>query len=255
MVTNLPVEMPIGPASTRVFVGYKLPQLSREEFFDELGKTFMPGTPYMQAPLGLNAYVPAVLDPTAGEGLPDELALIVYSSLEQYLHARKTSLRRRVYTHAHVAVFDMAAEGGGGQFPGSVASPDLKGARHCWTVFDTPTDWQAGTTQLLVATPTDAGTGSPEELREYTAKNAGAVRSSGVQQIVCVATPGFAALWVYSRQPVDAPSRSLFSPSYATLARHLEASPVPMPTLTEGVEISGASMFTFRFVRELRFHL
>jgi len=70
MVPNS-LELPAGPQAARIFFGYRAAKLTeaptdtesdrlkkRKDFFGDLGSTFMPGTPLMQAPLGLGAYVP-----------------------------------------------------------------------------------------------------------------------------------------------------------------------------------------------------
>lgn len=251
-----PVSLPVGPEIVRVFCGYKLPSLDRDAFYRHLGETFMPGTPYMQAPLGLNAYLPAVLDPDEGSGLPDEVALIVYASRSTYDHAREHSLRRRVYTHAHAAVFDMAARGGGGQFPGRASDPSERDDRKAWYLRDQRVDWQEGSTRLLFFSAASVADGLREQFIERSVKADIELESAGVDQLVGVATNNFAAVWLHSPERVEPPT-NLFGlkPDGAELMRELTAEPVPMPNLEEGVEISGPSMFTFRFVRELRFHL
>jgi hypothetical protein len=124
-MSGVPVSLLVGPEMVGVFCGYKLPTLSRADFFREMGETFIPGTPYMQVPLGLYAYLPAVLDVEQDSGLPDEVALIVYASMDIYLEALRNSLRRRIYTHAHTAVFDMQALGCG-SLPGPKIEPNQR---------------------------------------------------------------------------------------------------------------------------------
>src|SRR5687768_431106 len=121
-MNELPVTTPVGPLSIRVFAGYQLPALTREAFYKELSDTFMPGTPFMLAPLGLSAYVPAVLDLDPAAGMPDEVAIIVYASVDAYNAARRESLQGRMYTHSHAGVFDMARSRG--QFPGPTTAPN-----------------------------------------------------------------------------------------------------------------------------------
>ena len=218
----------------------------------------------MQAPLGLNAYVPAVLDPDPAEGLPDEVALIVYASLDIYQKAREHSLRRRMYTHSHAAVFDMRAPGCGGQFPGSLSELSTREDRVCWHVLGNAVDWQSGVTQLIFSTPETGAIGEPDSLRTHTGSKIADLEAATVDQLICVATPKFAVLWVHAASEIDALALDLLSPDYSVVKRHLSAQPVLLPHLDERVEIldldervkiTDASMYTFRFVRELRYHL
>ena len=253
---SVPVSLPVGPGIVRVFCGYKLPSLSRDAFYKELGETFMPGTPYMQAPLGLNAYLPAVLDPPDGSGLPDEVALIVYASMEQYLYARETSLRRRIYTHAHTAVFDMQAPGGGGQFPGPATAPDKRGERHSWYLFDNQVDWQDGQTVLFFLAAQEEKDGLREEFIERSVSAKGALQSAGVDQLVAVATNAYASIWLHSQEQIQLPDDAFqFAPRGVEVMRRFRSQLVPMPNLEEGAKITEPSMYCFRFVREKRFHL
>lgn len=266
MSSQIP-SLPVGPESTRVFVGYKLSALTRDQFFRELGQTFMPGTPYMQAPLGLNAYVPAVLDPEeisegltddTAKALPDEVALIVYESLDVYQLAREQSLRRRMYTHSHAAVFDMAAPGGGGQFPGTSAEPSVREARLCWHLFPNAIDWQRGSTQLLLHAADFDVSGSAELQRQQTEAARPLLQEAGVNQVICVATPDYAVVWIHADSPVDVDELDLIHGSYVFEKRRLTAQAVSMPRLEEdlkegltipGIEITEASMFNFVFDR------
>ncbi|XWN32729.1 MAG: hypothetical protein ROR55_06440 [Devosia sp.] len=263
-------KVPISPKSTRVFVGYKLAELSRDDFYGALGKTFMPGTPYMQAPLGLNSYMPAVLDPngmteiSALERIPDEVALIGYASLEIYFLAREKSLRRRMYTDSHLAVFDMQAVGGGGQFPGPVTEPSVRGDRLCWYLFEKKIDWQYGYAHLLFAVPDADASSSPEELMKHMDTMKSEYEAAGIDQVLCVATPIFAAVWLHSESEVRIDKLSIFDDAYQVTTRHLVAQPVPMKTLEEdllaGIEIASVnitepSMYTFQFARDDRYEV
>lgn len=267
----MPNQYGVGPDSTRVFAGFKLPAMDLRRFYDELGKTFMPGTPYMQAQMGLNAYVPAVLD-LAGVAadlehahvarLPDEVALIVYASIDIYRTAREKSLRRRMYTHSHAAVFDMAAPGGVGQFP---ARPDAaigSDATASWHLFDARVDWQEGASQLLFAVPASGGRGAPDALRQHTVGRSAVLAAAGADQAIVLATPDYAVIWTHGPTELNLEQLDLLDPSYGSLRRTLVARPVDMPVMDEdmaagvtipGITIENASMFTFRFERDPRF--
>lgn len=267
----MPDPYAVGPDSTRVFAGFKLPSMDLSRFHAELGATFMPGTPYMQAQMGLNAYVPAVLD-IAGVSadledahaarLPDEVALIVYASLDIYRTAREKSLRRRMYTHSHAAVFDMDAPGGVGQFPARPDAPAGPDATASWHLFDARVDWQEGASQLLFAVPASGGRGDPDALRQHTVGRSAALAAAGADQAIVLATPDYAVIWTHAPMELDLEQLDLLHPSYRSIRRTLAARPVDMPVLEEdmaagvtipGITIDRASMFTFRFERDPRF--
>jgi hypothetical protein len=251
-----PISTPIGPGSVRVFAGYRLPTLSREDFFRELGQTFMPGTPCMLAPLGLAAYLPVVLDPEAGSGLPDEAALIVYASLDAYAAARRNSLEGRMYTHSHAGVFDMASSRG--QWPGAPAAPDRQAGseRWSWYAFDRAVEWQQGSTRVLCLRATSGRAGLQPDLHALSAQHLVRLTEAGADQAIFLAAPGYAVIWIHGPTPEAtqvAPAH--FLPEGTSLTRDLLATPVPMPTRSEGVEVSGPGAYSFRFVRELRHFL
>ena len=252
-MNELPVTIPVGPQSTRVFAGYRLPSLDRTKFFQEVGKTFMPGTPNMLAPLGLNAYVAATLDVEPASGLPDEVALIVYGSEPLYTAARQNSVQGRMYTHSHAGVFDMVRSRG--QFPGPDSAPHvLDGVRWSWFLFDTRIDWQTGTTRLVFLHGTHENLQA--DLLQRTRDAKAALANAGITQVIVVAGATYAAVWLHADGAITLdPAAAGLVPSGTAVLRDLVATPVPMPTLSEGVEITGAAAFSFRFTRELRHYL
>jgi hypothetical protein len=255
-MSHLPVTTPVGPQSIRVFAGYRLPTLTREAFFKELGDTFMPGTPCMLAPLGLCAYVAAALDFNDGSGMPDEVALIVYASLDAYNAARQKSLQGRMYTHSHAGVFDMARSRG--QFPGTLDEPNKLPTvdRWSWYLFDRPVDWQVGSTRLLFITGKPTLGTMQDSLLRATRDASAAFEAAGVDQVIGVAAVDYAAIWIHGTalQQID-PAETGLVPAGVKIARDLMAVPVPMPTGVEGVTIANPAAFSFRFVRELRYFL
>ena len=249
--------LPVGPKSVRVFAGYRLPSLARETFFKELGDTFMPGTPYMLAPLGLAGYVAAVLDLDPALGLPDEVALIVYASVDAYRAARQDSLQGRMYTHSHAGVFDMAQSRG--QFPGSESAPDklAPSDRWAWAAFDDAlVDWQRGSTRLVFVDGAPK-TGSMQDAVLAATKAArSGLATAGVDQLIVLTGPKYAAMWLHSAERLAQDSAGLkIVPEGARVQRDLVATPVPIRTGAEGVPIGGPAAFSFRFVRDLHFFL
>lgn len=251
-------KFPVGPQAIRVFCGYRLSALSRQDFFKELGQTFMPGTPLMQAPLGLSAYLPAVTDVEPGGILPEELALIVYSSLDDYNRTRNTSLSRRMYTRSHWAVFDMAKSRA--QFPGPVVKPiDFSQNNimsRAWYMFETPIDWQFGKTRVVLMQRNRSDVSLANSVHVATRDAAQGLVIAGFDQLIGYATEEFAALWLHS--PTDVTDVKLADlkivPAEATLIRELTAKSAFVRGDDEpGVAIDGEVAFSFRFERSSKY--
>lgn len=102
--------------SVRVWRGFKAKDLPRVNFCKKLGEVFIPVTVHLQVPLGLTAYLPAVLPEEKPEFLPDEVALVFYSSQEEY---KKTfaSTAGRAYGLLHSSVFDFQPQKSHSDFP------------------------------------------------------------------------------------------------------------------------------------------
>lgn len=261
------LELPVGPDGIRVFLGYRAPDLvekpdddetertrKRTQFMTDVGQTFMPGTPLMQAPLGLAAYLPAVIDPPAGDPVPDEVAIIVYASRKVYDQFRETSLSRRMYTKSHVAVFDMPKSVA--HFPGLAAAPASRSVNGEDYLFgyrsEDRVDWQAGSTRIVIAVPIAQSPGFATAAMRRLA-SADHLDRAGVDQVVAGAGPGFAAYWIHSAQPTELDLAALL-PEGARVYRELVATPAPVAGDHErGVKIDGPSAFTFRFSRDMRF--
>jgi hypothetical protein len=264
------LDLPVPADAARVFFGLRAAALTpsqgdddaakakkREDFFRELGNTFMPGTPLMQAPLGLSAYLPAVIDPPEGSGLPDEVAIIVYASRAIYDSFRNTSLSRRMYTRSHAAVFDMGRAAA--VFPNPVAAPatgTFEGQEaHFAYMSDSATDWQSGYAKVLFIVPAAGTEGFAQDMLARVAAAKGSAADEGIDQIVIGVTDSFAALWVHSASPLAAPAEELdLLPANAELMRNLDAQPSMVVGDTEqGEAITGPCAFTFRFSRHLQF--
>jgi hypothetical protein len=252
----VPFPLLVGPLSVRVFAGYRLPTLAREAFLKELGETFMPGTPNMLAPLGLAAYLPAVLDFEDDSGLPDEVALIVYSSRGAYEAARRDSLQGRMYTHSHAGIFDMGRSRG--QWPGPLSSPgQLENSdRWSWFAFDRAIDWQEGITRVLFLSGVPASGDLQATLVQEANQLLPTLSEAGVNQAIFLASSTYAAIWLHGHDSIGLDATEIgLVPDGTELVRDMVAIPVPMPTGIEGPSITGPGAFSFRFVRDLRFFL
>jgi choline dehydrogenase-like flavoprotein len=250
--------IPVGPQAIRVFCGYRLSTLSRADFFKELGQTFMPGTPLMQAPLGLSAYLPAVTDVEPETNLPEELALIVYSSLDDYNRTRNTSLSRRMYTRSHWAVFDMAKSRA--QFPGPITAPVELNQNQitslAWYMSDRAVDWQFGTTRILFMQRSRSDVSLADSVLAAAREAAERIARAGYDQLIGVATDEFAALWLHASDDGVQPNVAELKivPAEARLIRDLSTTAAFVRGDDEpGLTIDGASAYTFRFARNPRF--
>lgn len=247
------LALPAKTSGIRVFRGYKLPDLPKEEFFRELGQTFMPGTPLMQAPLGLAAYLPAVLDlPDDMEGFPDEVALIVYANRGVYNAFRNGSLSRRMYTASHRAVFDM--DRSVGEFVRALPN-DPNPVPQPWCLSDEPVDWQDGETRVVFMTPTTQNGHFRAALYEAFKDQGPAAARCGYDQIVCVAASNYAALWLHSSDPPAKPVTVLdLMPTAAEVVRDLVCQRTQVIGDADGgITISGAAAYNWIFSRHMQF--
>lgn len=269
-MNRVTLDLPVSAQAARVFFGIRAPFLIpqagadeatkaklRNTFFKDLGETFMPGTPLMQAPLGLSAYVPAVIDPPEGSDLPDEVAIIVYASRAVYDRFRSTSLSRRMYTKSHVAVFDM--DRSAAMFPEPASQPATRpfegSVAHFGYMSETATDWQSGFVRIVLLAP-DAPSDDFRDAALAAVANAGANAGDiGVGQVIIGATPSFAALWIHADKDIADPATALgLVPAGASIVRNLAAQPAPVIGDTEpGQTITGACAYTFRFARQHEF--
>lgn len=255
-----PLALPSAPDGIRTFRGFRRDGLARETFLRDLGTTFMPGTPLMQAPLGLWSYLPAVLDLPGPEAhapetrYPDEVAIIVYLSRAVYDAKRESSLSRRMYTASHAAVFDM--DRSAGLFPtpfdepvGAIANADS------WHLFNEPVDWQDGATRIGFITPATPGDRFPVALRSSVGAAKDALRQRGCDQVVALATTGYAALWLHWTAGGAPPLAGLdVLPADTTVERDLECQRALVHGDEEaGVDITGTAAFSFVFSRDLRY--
>ena len=236
--------------AVRVFCGFPRPEFSQAQFFDQLGRTFMPGTPYMLQPLGLAAYLPGVLAAPAA-GLPSEFALICYPSAEIWDKLMHGTLRGRVYNQTHGGVY---ASTSGAAFPVRLA--DLPAtARDPFYLFDRPIDWQEGVTQVAVAarsasmTATDFHANLRQAFRDMT----DALVKEGVDQVIVAARDDFLVAWFHSDArstlSLDFLSQFASSPSVLLNQRVICRDEPPVLQITE------SSAFNLIFLREGGFFL
>lgn len=128
------------------------PALSRADFLDALRRSFVPATAQLMAPLGLCAYFPTLPPAVAAHpDLPEETALVFYTSRAAYDAARQTPVGR-LYADSHRLYFDALASGWPERWqPGEASSADRA---YCGPAGQ-DTDWNTGQVwTFLLAWPT-----------------------------------------------------------------------------------------------------
>lgn len=100
----------MNPPAYRVWLGWRAGRTPGRwrQFLDHLSRTFVPATWQVMRGFGLLAYMPSVLREAKPDDLPDETALLVYSSQEHYKRAFGT-VAGRAYALLHGAVFESQA--------------------------------------------------------------------------------------------------------------------------------------------------
>jgi len=254
MNQNNNLKLTANPNSIRIFWGYKKDGIERNAFYRELGETFMPGTPYVLAPVGLNGYLPAVLNLDAVLKLPDEVALIVYPTVDLYNEARQNSLVGRIYTHSHEGVFDMKQSRG--QFSGTLDNPVKHTAidRWAWYVAGDNFDWQRGNSRLFAMSSTK---NIYEILLQFSKAIKPKINQFGIDEMIVTATASFATIWFYSQEcdlsfdinTIGLPIQDL------TLLRDLKSNPVYLRNGNEALKIEDAMYVQYKFPRELKFYI
>jgi len=133
----------VPPDAVRVWRGRRRADLAENEFFDKLGKVFMPFTVQMQRLYGLTAYLPAVIH--GEDGLPDEIALVFYKTRKAYDDAKKYP-GGQAYSDLHSVVFDLGKSSSGfPEFLGQSFSLDKP-----YYLLQMHADWKKGIAQLYV---------------------------------------------------------------------------------------------------------
>ncbi|WP_315983034.1 hypothetical protein [Aliamphritea spongicola] len=142
----------IHPAGIRVWQGFRIASMAADwqRFSEQLGKIFIPATVQQMQPLGLQAYFPLIL-PDSGFTLPDELALVIYSSQDVY----KTATRETVAGGPMVHCMGLCLiSTGKGTFPRAGLFPvawsgNLEDSKPVY-LKDAAIDWHSGVLRCLV---------------------------------------------------------------------------------------------------------
>jgi hypothetical protein len=237
----------------RVFWGFPSSKLTQDQFFTQLGRTFMPGTVYMLQPLGLAGYLPGVLASPA-PGLPHEFALICYASANAYTQTNVNTLRGRVYSQTHGGVYDSPPSGAA--FP--IFVDDLPPTDvDPYYLVRAPIDWQTGVTNVGVAAKKNASQPGKDfrlALRSAWLVQRAKLLDAGIDQVIVVATDVYTLMWLHGSTPDLPISLDFLNDVIAApvVQRNERVICVDEPPV---VTIAGNSAFNFIFVREEKYFL
>ncbi|MDD1781663.1 hypothetical protein LRP49_10700 [Enterovibrio sp. ZSDZ35] len=101
----------ITPNGIRVWQGYRCQQYQDDSdgFLEKLGQIFIPITAQLMSPMGLRMYYPTIVSQPSDcqtVKLPDEIALVGYSSQQTYHDASHATVAGRAYSSLHQTVFN-----------------------------------------------------------------------------------------------------------------------------------------------------
>lgn len=98
---------PNTPPHFRFWMGQRLVNLPPQSFAQGLTNSFIPATPSLLFPLGLQWYAPVILPFEKPLGMADELALLVYTDASVY-DTTQTTMIGQIYSAAHASLFDFS---------------------------------------------------------------------------------------------------------------------------------------------------
>lgn len=248
--------IPVRPDSVRVWRGYSLETPTKNKFHEKLRTTFIPGTPQFQAPLGLTAYLPAVLPADVPNGLPDEIALVFYETQQDYNEAKDT-IAGRAYSDLHGTVFSFAPPRRSTSDWPTIFAGALEREKP-YFLFDKNVDWQSGNVNVLVAS---RGESSSEDqfLNDVTAEVAKiqAATLPGLDGAIVVVASDYFVYWEHWTD-VESAKKSLImdlaKDKVVNLSRSFESVAVPgkLHQAYEGLkEIVGGEALNVQFLRRL----
>lgn len=198
-----PGQVPVAPDAVRVWRGFRNTALGYEDFEKKLGSIFMPCAVAIQQPLGLTAYLPALLKSDKPAPVPDEIALVFFE--DEAIYKRMfSSAGGRAYALLHGTAFDGVRSKSG--FPARFEGY-LEAEKPLYLV-DGKADWQTGTTQVFVGSRPDSL--SPADFLAQLAQAATALRADlPVGLDAAIVSPGADyVIWWHHWQGEPAADRS-----------------------------------------------
>ncbi len=181
----------ISASAIRVFYGFKNRALTRETFLQNVGHTFMPGTPYMLRNLGLASYTSGVLVQDNPLG-PDEFAIIGYATQDTWRAALTDTLQGRMYSQTHGGFYDMTRSKASFPIPLAQLPLDASDPFFVWGEF---ADWQCGRIDVFVGLRKDPQT---RVFREEVRKVVPTLQQGDYDCLVCLPADDFVVIWAHA---------------------------------------------------------
>lgn len=144
-----PGQVPVDPDSVRVWRGYRNPALDPAAFAQQLAATYVPAAVNVQAPVGLTAYLPALLPEAKPAAMPDEIGLAFFET-RRFAAGAADSAVGRAYGLLDGALFDSRSRG---DFP--VPFAGALTADQPVHLLPGRADWQTGRTQVFAGVRAD----------------------------------------------------------------------------------------------------
>jgi hypothetical protein len=248
--------IPVRPDSVRVWRGYSLESPPRNKFHEKLRTTFIPGTPQFQAPLGLTAYLPAVLPTDVPNGVPDEIALVFYESQQDY-NAAKDTIAGRAYADLHGTVFSFTSPRRSTSDWPVIFSGALEREKP-YFLFDKNVDWQLGHVNVLVASRGESS--SEEEFLNSVTTTITKIQATtlpGLDGAIVVVASDYFVYWEHWTDLASAKTsliQDLAKDNVVNMTSSFESIPVPasLHQVYPGLkEIVGGEAFNVQFLRRL----
>jgi hypothetical protein len=249
--------VPPTPDSVRVWRGFRLPELTIDQFCGKLGEVFVPATVKLQVQAGLQVYVPTVL---AGvdrkpDSVPDETAILFWESQQTYWDAFKT-LAVRAYTLTHNGVYTTSSPTSRADFP-TPFDGTLEADRPV-SLFENAADWMAGPVTHLVGGRPQAK--DPGQFRADVGAVLREIQSdAALAGAIACAGDDYVVYWELG--PLDASTPQLSSVLdllRSVVEWHHVFTPVPTPLPVDlwdvwsGMDVKSGSSFNMQFDRRTR---
>lgn len=187
------------PTEIRLWLGWRKAELAKDPegwntFKTRLADEFIPKTWQVMQDYGLRVYVPSVLKPSGDSGLPEEIALLGYSSQDDYKR-HKTTAEGNAYSKSHGELFGFGGKTGSigdwAELQDTPKKPLLRRATGGALDFDA----LQAVVHVLVLRHPQAQLLDQDQVLQALANQRGAVA------VWC--QPGFSAIWVAAEAALD----------------------------------------------------
>ena len=192
----------VGCDGIRVWRGYKSSKYihNHEMFLEKLRKIFIPITAQLLYPLGLKAYFPAIIK-SDDSNIPDEVALVVYSSAHDYSTVSKSTTVGRAYGMMHGPLFNFSKNQ---QYPISKSSfPRIWCGEFSegnpFYLLDNKVDWHSGKVRVSLLSITDSSV-LDDFVKQINGLKEGYTESSPINNAIFVVEYGYILCWEHLKK-------------------------------------------------------